>query len=398
MIKSIYTFSFLSLFTINAIAQNRSINFEHVTFAEIKAKALKENKLIFIDAYTTWCGPCKKMAKDVFTNNAVADYYNANLVNAKIDMEKGEGIEIAKQYEVKCYPNLLFIDGNGNLVHRIAGSMSSKEFIALAQDAKQPEKQFSNFAKNYEANKADADFLLKYIEARESTCLESDELVKDYFALQKEENLINKANWEMIVYHINDIDSKIFNHVITHKKQFEELYTEKAVNGKILGVCENALNSIIRKTSFDEKKYNETKLKIESFNLPNTKLIFVEADMSLAEKTSNWEAFVKLAVANVDKYYLKDADKLNSIAWTFYEKVTDTESLSKAENWAKTACDLNKNYANMDTYAAVLYKSGKKELALKAANDAIIKAIDEKMTVEEYKSTTELVEKIKALK
>ena len=58
--------------------------------------------------------PCKQMAKSVFTNDAVADYYNTNLVNAKIDMEKGEGLEIAKLYEVKCYPNLLFIDGNGS--------------------------------------------------------------------------------------------------------------------------------------------------------------------------------------------------------------------------------------------------------------------------------------------
>ena len=398
MIKSIFTFSFFSLLSISTLAQDKNINFEHGTFAEIKAKALKENKLIFIDAYTTWCGPCKKMSKEVFTNNAVADYYNTNLVNAKIDMEKGEGIELAKQYEVKCYPNLLFIDGHGNVVHRVAGSMSSKEFIALAENAKNPEKQFSSFVKKYETNKSDADFLLKYIDARENTCLESVELVRDYFALQKEENLISKANWEMFVYHVNDLDSKIFNYVITHKAQFEKIHSEQAVNGKILVVSENALNAVIRTTPFNEKAYNETKVKIEGFNVPNTKLIFAEADMSLAEKTGNWETFAKLAVVNVDTYYLKDADKLNSFAWTFYERVTDKNALLKAESWAKTACDLNNSYANMDTYAAVLYKLDKKDLALKTANNAIIKAIDEKMTVEEYKSTTELVEKIKALK
>ena len=109
MLKSIFSLAFLSL-SIIAVSQNKDINFEHGTFAEIKAKAKKENKLIFVDAYTTWCGPCKQMAKTVFTNDAVADFYNFSFINAKIDMEKGEGIEIAKQYEVKCYPNLLFME------------------------------------------------------------------------------------------------------------------------------------------------------------------------------------------------------------------------------------------------------------------------------------------------
>lgn len=82
------------------------------------------------------------MAKNVFTNDAVADFYNFSFINAKIDMEQGEGIEIAKQYEVKCYPNLLFIDGDGNLVHRIAGSMSAKEFINLGKETQYPEMFF----------------------------------------------------------------------------------------------------------------------------------------------------------------------------------------------------------------------------------------------------------------
>src|SRR3954471_13635384 len=82
-----------------ALAQNRSIEFDHGTFAELLARAKKENKMIYIDCYTSWCGPCKWMAKNVFTNDTVADFYNNNFVNAKIDMEKGEGIELAQKYD-----------------------------------------------------------------------------------------------------------------------------------------------------------------------------------------------------------------------------------------------------------------------------------------------------------
>lgn len=394
MLKPIFLIPFLS-FSISVIAQTKSINFEHVSFAELKAKAQKEHKLIFVDAYTTWCGPCKQMAKNVFTNDAVADFYNFSFINAKIDMEKGEGIELAKQYEVKCYPNLLFIDGDGNIVHRVAGSMSAKEFINLGKETQYPEKCFSYYTKNFDANKTNADFLAKYIEARENTCLESQDLVKEYFAQQKEENLTSQANWDMIVYHINDMESKVFDFVIAHKQKYIDLFTEKAVNGKIDEVSESALSAIIKTTPFDSKKYNDTKAKIETFHTPNTKLIFVEADMKLAEHDNNWDDYAKLALANVDAYYLKNANELNSIAWNFYEKIEDKEALAKAEVWASKACELEKTYANLDTYAAVLYKVGKKDLALQNANRAIEVAKKEKYTEEDYKGTSELIEKIK---
>lgn len=398
MKNSIYILSIIGALSNQVISQNKTIAFEHGTFKEIKEKALKENKLIFIDAYTTWCGPCKQMAKSVFTNDAVADYYNTNLVNAKIDMEKGEGLEIAKLYEVKCYPNLLFIDGNGNLVHRVAGSMSPKEFIALAEDAKNPEKRFSYYSKNYASNKTNSEFLVKYIEAREGTCLESDEIVKDYFSLQKESDLSNKANWEMMQTHTNSADAKEFAYLISNKEKFENLYSANEVNKKIDDVNRNTLFSIIRTTPFDDKKYNDTKAKITVLNQPNTKLILFESDLKLAQKKGDWISYAKLATENVDLFYLNDANILNSISWTFYESVNDKEALLKAEAWAKKACELESTYPNLDTYAAVLYKTGKKDLALETANKAIELAKKEKYSPSDYQGTTDLIKKIKEKK
>ncbi|MES2567280.1 MAG: thioredoxin fold domain-containing protein [Bacteroidota bacterium] len=398
MKKSILTFGFLSLLIVSAVSQNRSIAFETGSFDEIKAKALKENKLIFVDAYTTWCGPCKQMAKSVFTNNDVADHYNKNFVNAKIDMEKGEGIELAKKYQVQCYPNLLFIDGNGNLVHRVAGSMPAKDFIALAEDAKVPEKQFGSYVKNYESNKTNADFLVKYIEVREATCLSSEEIVKDYFLLQNESNLTSKDNWNMIVNHVNDPSSREFKYLVANKKKYDDLYSAKVVEEKMDAVNKNLLLSIIRTKPFNEQKYSEAKKDITLLNLPNTKLIFFESDINLTQVNQDWPGYAKLAVANVDQYYSNDANELNNFAWTFYEKVEDKDALLKAESWSMKACEMKKDYANMDTYAAILYKEGKKELALEAANKAIALAKKEKMTADDYKGTSELLQKIKELK
>ena len=152
------TFLFLltaSLLTSSFVnAQTKTITFESGTWEEIKAKATKENKPIFLDAYATWCGICKKMDKNVFTNDSVADYFNANYINAKIDMESGEGIALANQYNVTIYPTLLFIDGQGKVVHRAVGGFQPREFIELAKDAQNPNKQNSGTTKTEQGSKS----------------------------------------------------------------------------------------------------------------------------------------------------------------------------------------------------------------------------------------------------
>jgi thioredoxin-related protein len=382
--------------TVTLFAQHRSIEFEHVTFKEAKEKALKENKLIFIDAYTSWCGPCKLMAKNIFTNDTVADYYNKNFVNTKIDMEQEEGPEIAKIYEVKCYPTLLFIDGNGKLIHRVAGSMSPKDFIALAEDTKVSDKCFSYFSKNYEANKNNSEFLYKYIEARSATCFESDDLVKKYFLLQKENDLMTSKNWNMINDHINSIDSKEFKYVITNKQKYSDLYSSKSVDEKIDDVLRSSLYNIIQLNPFSEDKYKSTKQKITLLNQPNTKFIFFESDLQLAEKKSDWLSYTKLAIENVDLYYLNNAEALNAIAWTIYERVSNMEALIRAESWAKKACELEDSYANLDTYASILFKVGKKDDALLIAKKAIHAAEKDQLDPKDYESTSNLILKIKS--
>ncbi len=146
----------VSLLTSNlANAQTKTIKFENGTWEEIKARSAKENKLIFLDAYATWCGICKRMDKNVFTNDTVADYFNTHFINARIDMESGEGTDIAKQYNVNVYPTLLFINGQGNVVHRAEGGFQQQQFVELARDAQNPDKQNSGVIKTHEAGNGD---------------------------------------------------------------------------------------------------------------------------------------------------------------------------------------------------------------------------------------------------
>lgn len=123
------------------VENTRQIVFEKGNWQAALDKAKKENKLIFLDAYTSWCRPCIQMAKDVFTLDKVADFYNGNFVNVTMDMEKGDGPAVNKKYQITAYPAFVFIDGDGNLVHRDGGFQEAKEFINVGKAAVKAKKE-----------------------------------------------------------------------------------------------------------------------------------------------------------------------------------------------------------------------------------------------------------------
>lgn len=101
----------------------QGVDFKSLTMQEAQAVAEKEKKMIFIDFYTTWCGPCKMMSSEVFTQDQVGEYFNRAFVNLKVDAEKGEGVELAKKYQVKAYPTFVVLRADGTEVYRTAGAV-----------------------------------------------------------------------------------------------------------------------------------------------------------------------------------------------------------------------------------------------------------------------------------
>jgi len=141
-IVSLTLLAVIGFVAVNANNQTETIgiDFYHGTFEEAKVKAKKEKKLIFIDAYTTWCGPCKIMAKKIFTQKIVGDYYNPNFINMKIDMEGSEGVFLAKKYKVTGYPTFLYVNSEGLLVTREMGMVDANTFIDYGKKANKAKK------------------------------------------------------------------------------------------------------------------------------------------------------------------------------------------------------------------------------------------------------------------
>ena len=188
----------LALLLVVSAVYAQGIEFQEKSYAEALKMAKKQKKLVFIDVYTSWCGPCKQMAKEVFTQQKVGDFYNARFLNLKLDAEKNaDGKTVASRFEVSAYPTMLFVDGNGELIYRLVGSRSIDQLIEEGQKALNAYAARPLLEKNekmYLKGKRDKQFLNDYFELRDKAGLDGSEVLVDYFAQVKDEELLDSVN------------------------------------------------------------------------------------------------------------------------------------------------------------------------------------------------------------
>lgn len=388
--------SLLLLVLFNIITFAQGMKFEdNKSFTDLLAVAKKENKLLFVDAFTTWCGPCKLMAKNVFPQPTVGEFYNANFINSKIDMEKGEGIDLAKKYNVRAYPTYLFINGDGELIHRVTSYYEPEEFINVGKDAVDPSKQMGALKTKYEAGNKDPEFLKSFIKvfAFADPDLASKAAAK-YFAGKKAEPL-TQEDFSYLFSLTKDSTSPLYPEFISRKAELIKVMPEESYNKTLENFKLNALfNSSYDKTTkvFDEKKYASEARKTMSEE--QVKTLVLKTKMRIAAGTKNNADYEKLAL----EYYKDGAsstftsDELNTVAWNFFENTTNKVALEKAVLWAKQSVKLAESYANTDTVANLYFKIGDKANAKTWAAKAIELA---KKEGEEYAETQALFDKVK---
>jgi thioredoxin 1 len=135
LITTFAIFSFTQKEVVNTTVQPENVGmiFTEGTFAEICAKAKKEKKNIFFDAYASWCGPCKMLKRDVFTTKTAGDFFNKKFINVAMDMEKGEGVALAPAFQISAYPTLLILNHKGEIIGRTMGYQSAEKLIEFAK-------------------------------------------------------------------------------------------------------------------------------------------------------------------------------------------------------------------------------------------------------------------------
>jgi len=353
----------LSLLFFAALAFAQGIKFEEGSnFKTILAKAKKENKLVFIDAYAVWCGPCKLMVKNIFPLKPVGDYYNEHFVNAKIDMEKGEGIDLAKKYNVKVFPTYLFINGDGEEVHRTIGYVEEKDFIQFAMDAGDPNKRLTALKQKFEKGEKDPEFLLNLANLTIYNDTDfSNKVIERYFAAKPE---FNQDNLGLLFQAMKSTDGAAYK-VFTERKADitkmlpEQQYAAMDKNVKVNTVMAKAYNTTTKK--LDEAYFLTGTQKFMTKDESENLLKRVKASRALKDK--DIATYEKLTLELNKDVSALNADQLNSLAWNFFENVTTKSSLETAVKWAQESVTKKESYANTDTLANLYNKIGDKKNA-----------------------------------
>lgn len=134
----------------SAMMAQAQTEFRHITFDEALQASQKENKLVFIDFFTTWCGPCKMMSSRTFPEPAVGEYMNKTFIPIKLDAE-AEGRDLARKYGVRAYPTYVIVDAKGEKVADFSGYMQGDKFLDKLQEKLDPERSPERIAQRYQA-------------------------------------------------------------------------------------------------------------------------------------------------------------------------------------------------------------------------------------------------------
>ncbi|MGF1923862.1 MAG: thioredoxin family protein [Bacteroidia bacterium] len=209
---------------------SKGIQFFKGSWKELLDEAKKQQKLIFVDVYTDWCGPCKQMDRDIFPLPQVGDLYNKHFINYRLNAEKGEGIQLAGQYAVKSYPCYLFLDSAGNVLDRDGDYQSQVAFVALGKRALEKKIAGGNldeFRERYEKGDRQSDFLKSYLAKRTNLGLDNSQLLNEYVKSLPESSFNNP---EEIMFLSQNMGSAVSNalpillsrlHLLTSSQKLE---------------------------------------------------------------------------------------------------------------------------------------------------------------------------------
>ncbi len=413
----------------------QGVNFETGNWKSVLAKAKVQNRMVYVDVYTTWCGPCKVLERTVFPQKEAGDKYNSLFVNYRIDAEKGEGIALKAKYRVTGFPTHLFINPKTEAVVYQAGGAGDvagfNENADIALEEKADPMTWTLYTKGFSAGRRDPQFLKDYLRKANRLNKNNDAVLDAYVATLDKTNIPDST-----LYFLEDNTKTIWNNAVplleanrtrldtrdtgehyygyTHQVEswlypsyeravaakdeqkltrliafiktnmpdeadlqgffYRKMYYENTKNPvKLAAVEKEEVARILSKTRSDYKTVDDNNRK----NLESS-IRYQLASMALPEG-ANLDTIVAANIARNPKGFpsVRDAEVLNNLAWKTYEnKKANPAQLAEALQWSAKAMELSEPFpvewaANADTHASLLYRTGQKEAAVQMEEDAV---------------------------
>lgn len=234
--------------------QKEGIRFmDNPAWKEVLKQAQEQNKLIFVDCYTVWCGPCKALAKEIFPQKIVGDFFNSHFISVKYDMEKGDGKMLRKQYKeyIPGFPSLLLMNAEGEVVQQMVGYHSAEELIAGMKAGLEGNSIFV-LQERYESGARDFETIRDYVSALYGAFQRGKikPVVMEYLKTIPMERLLEPAIWDLVGKHISDPYSEAYQYVLTkiEKLQYQTKVNRYALERQLNYGMKSAIKELMTKT------------------------------------------------------------------------------------------------------------------------------------------------------
>jgi len=415
----------IGLSTYAQVSESKGIKWTTgLTWEQVKQKAKSENKYVFLDCYTTWCGPCRMMDMQVYSNDSVGDYYNDRFISVKVQMDKTnkDDEEVKKWYataeamitdfKIEGYPSFVFISPEGVIVHKDIGYKPADSLVAIARLATTPGRvyddgyaEYDRLMEDYNKGNKNHDkypFMINMamrLNDQQMAVKLLKELTDSVSLLPPKERYKKEIIqlWALFtlrtdrpVFSFFYNDGKLIDEVMD-QKGFSASMVDKSIQGTIVTpfLQEQAKGSGVVMSgmymSGPELKLDSTeadwkqleKMMSEKFNADVTKRNLLSARVEWYKRHQNYPAAIKYALDKLNNYPpdLKSpvpVININNDAFTAFIYSTDQKLLLGYIKWmGKMVKAYPDRYTSLDTYANLLYKAGKRKEAIKWQEKAV---------------------------
>jgi thioredoxin-related protein len=388
-------------------AQEKGIRFLNgQSWLEIQKRANSEKKLIFIDAFATWCMPCKKMDAIVYTDESVGSYFNAHFISVKVQMDRTkidpeivrrwyiEATRMQKDFHIEAFPTFLFLSADGKLVNKETGFKNKYDFLTIARNAVDPKENFSvqvSKFRNGKLNFTDMESLSLTARRYKEDSLARKIATKfkiGFLNKQKLSILLTKQHSEFLINFtgVFNIDDPLVEYIYRNQEEVDLALKSKQIS-------RNLTDYLISNAFFNEKSippnldhYGEPNWDLiekkiaDRYDLKTAHRVTLGQKVSWYTKAKNWSNAIKYQIEQTDLSGPDTAGMakvfLNNFAYSMiFQHATDQNHLKKGIQYMELILKSDStSFPWIDTYANLLYKAGNKTAGIEQEQKAIFYA------------------------
>jgi thiol-disulfide isomerase/thioredoxin len=402
------------------LAQEKGITFEHnLTWNDILQKAKNEHKYVFVDCYASWCGPCKVMDRDVYTNDSLGEWMNRQFLSIKVQLdstshdnsEVQQWYAVAHQlewdYKIRAYPSFLFFSPDGQVVDKKVGGRDVKGFMEIARAAMDPAQQFYTLLSKYQsldkvyrqapklagmAKSIGEDSLAKTI---------AGDYLKNYLLPLPATQRWSKDNLGFL----NDYGStvkrndRLFKLYFKDRKMIDEVmndtaYADRLINRVVYAdIVKPSVQQQGIKTNVEPDWPKLAKTIKKHYGPSYVDNNIVPGKVEYYRSTKQWPLYAKYFVLRMKQVRIDTWPAggmtcfvMNNDAFEVFKYSKDKQELEAALSWVDKALSMNDepNANALDTKANILYKLGRTEEGLKLEAQSASLAPKDKEIQDDY--------------